>query len=128
MDSFYEKTGFDQSRHDVFSLSRSMRSMNQHEMKHELSDRSNCISPAAELDGKLRNSQRRRVPVAVGYSLCSMKLTGALFLTFHLQCGRCRKRKIKCSGDSGDGQGCSNCRSAGNNDCQFLRVCIPMER
>ncbi|EPS30917.1 hypothetical protein PDE_05870 [Penicillium oxalicum 114-2] len=49
----------------------------------------------------MRNSHRRRVPVA---------------------CGRCRRRKIKCSGDSGDGQGCSNCRSAGNTDCQFLRV------
>ncbi|KAJ6084506.1 hypothetical protein N7486_011306 [Penicillium sp. IBT 16267x] len=49
----------------------------------------------------MRNSQRRRVPVA---------------------CRRCRKRKIKCSGDSGDGQGCSNCRSAGTNDCQFFRV------
>ncbi|KAJ5580173.1 uncharacterized protein N7459_006158 [Penicillium hispanicum] len=60
-----------------------------------------CISPAGEVDGKLRNPQRRRVPVA---------------------CKRCRKRKIKCSGDSGDGQGCSNCRSAGNADCQFLRV------
>ncbi|KAJ5565312.1 hypothetical protein N7513_001554 [Penicillium frequentans] len=49
----------------------------------------------------MRSSQRRRVPVA---------------------CRRCRKRKIKCSGDSGDGQGCSNCRSAGSNDCQFFRV------
>ncbi|KAJ5175548.1 uncharacterized protein N7482_001425 [Penicillium canariense] len=64
--------------------------MNQHE-----------LSPVAEMDTKLRNPQRRRVPVA---------------------CGRCRRRKIKCSGDSGDGQGCSNCRSAGNTDCQFLRV------
>lgn len=41
-----------------------------------------------------------------------------------LQCRRCRKRKIKCSGDTGDGHGCSNCRSAGNTDCQFLRVSI----
>ncbi|KAJ5806903.1 hypothetical protein N7474_010495 [Penicillium riverlandense] len=70
---------------------------------HELSDRrnSNCISPVAELDSKVRNPQRRRVPVA---------------------CGRCRRRKIKCSGDNGDGHACSNCRSAGNTDCQFLRM------
>ncbi|KAJ5761398.1 hypothetical protein N7533_003437 [Penicillium manginii] len=73
-----------------------IRSMNQ----HEVADRSNYISPAGDMDSK-RNPQRRRVPVA---------------------CGRCRRRKIKCSGDSGDGQGCSNCRSAGNTDCQFLRV------
>ncbi|KAJ5895561.1 hypothetical protein N7495_007252 [Penicillium taxi] len=98
MDSFYtEKSGFDQPRHDMaFSMSRSMRSMTQ----QELNDRS-CISHATEMDGKSRNPQRRRVPIA---------------------CGRCRKRKIKCSGDSGDGQGCTNCRSAGNTDCQFLRV------
>ncbi|KAF3385627.1 hypothetical protein F1880_001952 [Penicillium rolfsii] len=71
-------------------MSRSMRSSNHHE-----------LSPVAEMESKLRNPQRRRVPVA---------------------CGRCRRRKIKCSGDSGDGQGCSNCRSAGNTDCHFLRV------
>ncbi|KAJ5935727.1 hypothetical protein N7466_005274 [Penicillium verhagenii] len=97
MSSFYtEKAGFDQSHHDVLSLSRSMRSMNH----QDLGDHSSCMSPT-EADGKMRTSQRRRVPVA---------------------CRRCRKRKIKCSGDAGgDGQGCSNCRSAGANDCQFFR-------
>ncbi|CEJ55158.1 hypothetical protein PMG11_01433 [Penicillium brasilianum] len=93
MDSYYtdKAATFEQSRHDSsLSMSHSMRSLNQHE-----------LSPAAEMDSKMRNPQRRRVPVA---------------------CGRCRRRKIKCSGDSGDGQGCSNCRSAGNTDCQFLRV------
>ncbi|KAL4897437.1 hypothetical protein BDV59DRAFT_44854 [Aspergillus ambiguus] len=60
-----------------------------------------CVSPTPELDGKNRNSTRRRIQVA---------------------CNRCRKRKIKCSGDIGDGQGCSNCRSSGNHNCQFLRV------
>ncbi|OBT51402.1 hypothetical protein VE04_07871 [Pseudogymnoascus sp. 24MN13] len=45
--------------------------------------------------------QRRRIPVA---------------------CGRCRKRKIKCSGPQGD-DGCHNCKLAGTNDhCQFNRV------
>lgn len=40
------------------------------------------------------------------------------------QCGRCRKRKIKCSGDPGNGTGCNNCKSAGADmgQCQFLRV------
>ena len=38
------------------------------------------------------------------------------------QCGRCRKRKIRCSGDVGAGLPCSNCKSAGHEHCQFLRV------
>ncbi|KZF24256.1 hypothetical protein L228DRAFT_259499 [Xylona heveae TC161] len=38
-------------------------------------------------------------------------------------CGRCRKRKIKCSGDPGNGAGCQNCRQAGADaQCAFLRV------
>ncbi|OJJ48097.1 hypothetical protein ASPZODRAFT_130026 [Penicilliopsis zonata CBS 506.65] len=63
---------------------------------------SGLIGSAADSEARNRTlSTRRRIQVA---------------------CNRCRKRKIKCSGDSGDGQGCSNCRSAGNPDCQFLRV------
>lgn len=46
------------------------------------------------------------------------------------QCGRCRKRKIRCSGDPGDGTGCNNCKTSGTDpsQCQFLRVsatCFP---
>ncbi|KAK4224681.1 hypothetical protein QBC38DRAFT_446236 [Podospora fimiseda] len=37
-------------------------------------------------------------------------------------CGRCRKRKIRCSGDPGHNQPCSNCRNAGAEPCVFLRV------
>ncbi|KAK0708898.1 hypothetical protein B0T21DRAFT_352921 [Apiosordaria backusii] len=37
-------------------------------------------------------------------------------------CGRCRKRKIRCSGDPGQGQPCSNCKNANAEPCQFLRV------
>ncbi|KAF4626871.1 hypothetical protein G7Y89_g11289 [Cudoniella acicularis] len=37
-------------------------------------------------------------------------------------CGRCRKRKIRCSGDLGTGLPCTNCKSAGVENCQFLRV------
>ncbi|KAH6838380.1 hypothetical protein B0I37DRAFT_316965 [Chaetomium sp. MPI-CAGE-AT-0009] len=37
-------------------------------------------------------------------------------------CGRCRKRKIRCSGDPGQGHPCSNCKNAGVESCQFLRV------
>ncbi|KAL8935552.1 MAG: hypothetical protein Q9216_005367 [Gyalolechia sp. 2 TL-2023] len=38
-----------------------------------------------------------------------------------LACSRCRKRKIKCSGDNG-GAGCQNCKNAGVEECNFLRV------
>ncbi|KAF2441096.1 hypothetical protein P171DRAFT_446995 [Karstenula rhodostoma CBS 690.94] len=39
-------------------------------------------------------------------------------------CARCRKRKIRCSGDPGDGTACHNCTSAGvdPSNCQFHRV------
>ncbi|RBR24204.1 uncharacterized protein FIESC28_02937 [Fusarium coffeatum] len=37
-------------------------------------------------------------------------------------CGRCRKRKIRCSGDTGTGEPCTNCKNAGYEPCQFLRV------
>ncbi|KAJ8115041.1 hypothetical protein OPT61_g3223 [Boeremia exigua] len=39
-------------------------------------------------------------------------------------CARCRKRKIRCSGDAGDGGGCQNCKVAGvdASQCQFHRV------
>ncbi|KAI9735412.1 MAG: hypothetical protein M1818_006418 [Claussenomyces sp. TS43310] len=43
---------------------------------------------------------RRRIPVA---------------------CVRCRKRKIKCSGPQND-LGCTNCKNAGVDNCQFNRV------
>ncbi|KAL5604886.1 hypothetical protein BROUX41_001783 [Berkeleyomyces rouxiae] len=37
-------------------------------------------------------------------------------------CSRCRKRKIRCSGDDGTGASCQNCQTAGADQCQFLRV------
>ncbi|RPA76630.1 hypothetical protein BJ508DRAFT_310940 [Ascobolus immersus RN42] len=48
-------------------------------------------------------TSRRRIPVA---------------------CGRCRKRKIRCSGDPGDQSGCANCKNANikQGECVFLRV------
>ncbi|EKD20215.1 hemagglutinin protein [Drepanopeziza brunnea f. sp. 'multigermtubi' MB_m1] len=39
-----------------------------------------------------------------------------------IACGRCRKRKIRCSGDAGNGEPCTNCKNSGNEHCQFLRV------
>ncbi|RVD86741.1 uncharacterized protein DFL_005002 [Arthrobotrys flagrans] len=42
----------------------------------------------------------------------------------NVACARCRKRKIRCSGDPGDSTGCQNCKLAGivQGQCQFLRV------
>ncbi|EMC98938.1 hypothetical protein BAUCODRAFT_22250 [Baudoinia panamericana UAMH 10762] len=39
-------------------------------------------------------------------------------------CSRCRRRKIKCSGDPGDGSGCQACRTATSDTstCTFIRV------
>ncbi|KAL1958841.1 hypothetical protein VTO42DRAFT_3678 [Malbranchea cinnamomea] len=37
-------------------------------------------------------------------------------------CSRCRRRKIRCSGDTGNGQGCTNCKSSGTSSCIFVRV------
>ncbi|KAK6435575.1 hypothetical protein LTR95_008241 [Oleoguttula sp. CCFEE 5521] len=39
-------------------------------------------------------------------------------------CARCRRRKIKCSGDPHDGTGCQACKQSGANvrDCAFMRV------
>ncbi|PYI05711.1 hypothetical protein BO78DRAFT_461843 [Aspergillus sclerotiicarbonarius CBS 121057] len=94
-----EEVGFDSSsKREALSIAPSVRS----DSHYEMVDRSTgCMSPSTELDSKNRHSTRRRIQVA---------------------CNRCRKRKIKCSGDPGDGQGCSNCRTSGNTSCHFLRV------
>ncbi|EFR02884.1 hypothetical protein MGYG_05885 [Nannizzia gypsea CBS 118893] len=56
----------------------------------------------ADCEGKTNGTgQRRRTQVA---------------------CSRCRRRKIKCSGDLGNNQACSNCKSSGTTTCLFLRV------
>ncbi|KAI9162936.1 transcriptional regulatory protein [Paramyrothecium foliicola] len=75
-------------------------------------ERRNGVYPAQELRSSLptgskevaddsSSAQRKRIAVA---------------------CGRCRKRKIRCSGDDGSGQPCTNCKNAGFEPCQFLRV------
>ena len=68
MQPFYveKAAGFESSRRDsTLSMARSIRSINH----HNLGDRPSCLGPAVELDGKLRNSPRRRVPVAVSITL-----------------------------------------------------------
>ncbi|KAM3459680.1 hypothetical protein BB8028_0004g06490 [Beauveria bassiana] len=37
-------------------------------------------------------------------------------------CLRCRKRKIRCSGDDGNGGSCTNCKNANEPECRFMRV------
>ncbi|EUC46719.1 hypothetical protein COCMIDRAFT_92058 [Bipolaris oryzae ATCC 44560] len=50
--------------------------------------------------------------------------TGPVRRRIAVACARCRKRKIRCSGDPGNGTGCLNCRAAGVESihCQFHRV------
>lgn len=59
----------------------------------------NAMSDIERMDDA--GSQRKRIAVA---------------------CGRCRQRKIRCSGDNGMGEACTNCKNAGADPCQFLRV------
>ncbi|EGE00598.1 hypothetical protein TESG_07901 [Trichophyton tonsurans CBS 112818] len=62
--------------------------------------------PGVDCEGKTNGpNQRRRTQVA---------------------CARCRRRKIKCSGDLGNGEACSNCKSSGTTGCLFLRVGLPI--
>ncbi|CAO2658011.1 Nn.00g072710.m01.CDS01 [Neocucurbitaria sp. VM-36] len=50
--------------------------------------------------------------------------TGPARRRIAVACARCRKRKIRCSGDPGNGGGCTNCKQAGIDPaaCQFHRV------
>ncbi len=84
-------------------------------------------SPAPDPESDRNGSQpRRRIAVAVSFLRQAFHLHRACTNSrlVCLQCGRCRKRKIKCSGDPGNGTGCNNCKSAGADmgQCQFLRV------
>lgn len=71
-------------------------------------------------------SSRRRTQVAVRFLVLA---THEHRRTFHadllnLQCARCRKRKIKCSGPTGSIRTCVNCKNSGIDpkQCQFHRV------
>ena len=72
------------------------------------------------VDGQSKSqAARKRVPVAV----CSaQRRSYDSAENLVLQCDRCRKRKIKCSGSEGQGSACTNCLNAGYPNCQFLRV------
>ncbi len=82
-----------------------------------------CLPNAAQIPALAGHDAsgppRRRIPVAV----CLLPLASQRFSDWK-QCGRCRKRKIRCSGDPGDASGCNNCKQAGVQPgvCVFLRV------
>ncbi|OAL26661.1 hypothetical protein AYO20_10002 [Fonsecaea nubica] len=81
------------------ALSQSSHINDQYETGGHLSSRT---TPTSEPDSRASSGSRKRVPVA---------------------CERCRKRKIKCSGNEGDRQACANCKNSGLEDsCRFLRV------
>lgn len=50
-------------------------------------------------------------------------------ITDRTQCTRCRKRKIKCTGDVGDGSGCAACKAQGGDSmpCTFNRVSVSIQ-
>jgi len=58
------------------------------------------------------------------HNSCSVRKHLANKCFVAMQCGRCRKRKIRCSGDPGDNTGCGNCKAASvtQGTCVFLRV------
>ena len=61
-----------------------------------------------------------------GKSVCAGYFFGKDSIeTNTLKCMRCRKRKIRCSGDPGQGMPCNNCKNAGSEQCRFLRVSPP---
>lgn len=103
---------------------RSAQGLNGHFRGHILADNystspysSKRDTPVPELETKA-GPPRKRVPVAVSYDPGVLHELDAN----NGQCDRCRKRKIKCSGDQGDGSGCDNCKTVGWTECQFLRV------
>lgn len=65
---------------------------------------------------------RKRIAVAVSSTVAISSSKPADQAS---KCQRCRKRKIRCSGDPGNGQPCSNCKNAGTEPCLFLRASIP---
>lgn len=74
----------------------------------------------------MENGQaRRRISVAVSHATPKRSLNPRFeplygYWTNFKKCARCRKRKIRCSGDSGHGTGCSNCKQAGVGPMQWL--------
>lgn len=81
----------------------------------------NLPTPIHDVDSDNSNGQRRRIQVAVRIVSLS---THESLLNHHQQCARCRRRKIKCTGDPGNGSGCQACRSSGADlsACTFDRV------
>lgn len=75
--------------------------------------------------GREEKKPRKRNSVAVR-TLTSEHIPNIadIILTCDRKCARCRKRKIKCTGDLHDGNGCEACQQAGTNQthCFYLRV------
>ncbi len=96
----------------------------QYETSSHLSSRT---TPSSEPDSRTSSGARKRVPVAVCLSTLScLDKAYNRTLAHDVQCERCRRRKIKCSGNEGDNQSCTNCRNSGHHqDCRFSRVSLP---
>jgi hypothetical protein len=99
-------------------LSQTSHVHDQYETGSHLSSRT---TPSSEPDSRAPSGSRKRVPVAVRLEWLIPQIVE--WLAHMLQCERCRKRKIKCSGNEGDSQACANCKNSGLEDsCRFLRA------
>lgn len=93
---------------------------------YSIGNRENYSASNQESDSD--RPSRRRIAVAVCLSFSCYLGVGCYkpCILSVCQCSRCRKRKIKCSGDMSNGQGCLNCKNAGSDPgtCRFLRACV----
>lgn len=75
--------------------------------------------------GRGDKKPRKRNSVAVRiFRSANERVLAKLNANSWIKCARCRKRKIKCTGDLHDGNGCGACQAAGANhtSCFYLRV------
>ncbi|KAK8187134.1 hypothetical protein HDK77DRAFT_483476 [Phyllosticta capitalensis] len=89
----------------------------------QLSSFDRCI-PLGSMPYSMRTDMRANPLRQPNRSIPASELQETKRQRISVACARCRKRKIRCSGDPGDGSGCHNCRSAGADisQCQFNRV------
>ena len=78
----------------------------------------------SELPPGNNDQPRRRIALAVCSFTLGCNNNIGILSSQNPQCSRCRRRKIKCSGDPGDGSGCRACRTSTTDaeECCFMRV------
>jgi hypothetical protein len=97
-----------------------------HEIRQSYASRTPTHISIHEPDEPLTAGGQARRRIAVAVRTPNRSHSNFVIDLYVSQCGRCRRRKIKCSGDPGDGTGCQACRSSGVKleECNFCRVSI----